>query len=32
MAFYLYGDDAEQRAASSEPKLRDWFNEAFKKS
>jgi hypothetical protein len=30
MAFYLYGEDAEQRAASSEPKWRDWFNETFK--
>ncbi|MGE0798980.1 MAG: SRPBCC domain-containing protein [Lautropia sp.] len=30
MTFYLYGDAAEQRAASSEPKWRDWFNEAFK--
>jgi uncharacterized protein YndB with AHSA1/START domain len=32
MAFYLYGEDAEQRAASSEPKWRDWFNETFKTS
>lgn len=32
MALYLYGDDAEQRALSSESKWRDWFNETFKQS
>ena len=32
MSLYLYGDDAEQRAASSEPKWRDWFSETFKPS
>lgn len=30
LAFYLYGDEAEQRAASSEPRWRNWFNETFK--
>lgn len=29
MAFYLYGDDAEQRAAASEPGWRDWLKETF---
>lgn len=29
MTLYLYGDDAEQRAASSEPKWREWFHETF---
>jgi hypothetical protein len=31
MALYLYGDDAEQRAAESEPKWRTWFGETFKR-
>ncbi|CAH2400009.1 hypothetical protein [Mesorhizobium ventifaucium] len=30
MALYLYGDDAEQRAAEGEPKWRNWFGETFK--
>jgi uncharacterized protein YndB with AHSA1/START domain len=29
MALYLYGDDAGQRAAVSEPKWRNWFGETF---
>ncbi len=29
MAFYLYGDDAEQRAAASETRWQDWFREMF---
>lgn len=29
MAVYLYGDDAERRAAASEPKWRDWLGETF---
>ncbi|RWE70737.1 SRPBCC domain-containing protein [Mesorhizobium sp.] len=32
MALYLYGDDAEQRAAEGEPKWRNWFGETFKHS
>lgn len=32
MAFYLYGDDAEQRAAVSEPAWRNWLTETFKQS
>jgi uncharacterized protein YndB with AHSA1/START domain len=32
MAFYLYGDDAEQRAAASEPRWRDWLGETFKRA
>ncbi|MGO4621299.1 SRPBCC family protein [Ensifer sp. 2TAB8] len=30
MALYLYGDDAKARAATSEPKWRDWFEETFR--
>lgn len=29
MALYLYGDDAEQRAAEGGPKWRNWFGETF---
>jgi uncharacterized protein YndB with AHSA1/START domain len=29
MAFYLYGDDAESRAAAAEPKWRDWLGGIF---
>lgn len=29
MAFYLYGDDAGQRAAASEPEWRDWLGKTF---
>jgi hypothetical protein len=32
MALYLYGDDAEQRAAESEPRWRDWISETFKRA
>lgn len=32
MAFYLYGDDAEQRAAVDEPKWRDWLSETLKRA
>jgi len=31
MAFYLYGDDAEQRAAASEPRWRNWLSETFER-
>ncbi|WP_054313353.1 SRPBCC domain-containing protein [Mesorhizobium sp. 1M-11] len=31
MTFYLYGDDAKQRAAAGEPKWRDWLGETFKR-
>lgn len=30
MALYFYGDDAEQRAAASQPGWRDWLGETFK--
>jgi uncharacterized protein YndB with AHSA1/START domain len=29
MAFYLYGDDAEQRVAASGPRWRDWLRETL---
>lgn len=29
IVLYLYGDDAEQQAGSSEPKWRNWFRETF---
>lgn len=32
MAFYVYGDDAEQRVAASEPKWRDWLGEIFRRA
>jgi uncharacterized protein YndB with AHSA1/START domain len=32
MALYLYGDDAEQRAAESEPRWRDWISETFERA
>jgi len=32
IAFYFYGDDAEQRAAASEPRWRDWLGETFKQA
>ncbi|MCC7254063.1 SRPBCC domain-containing protein [Hyphomicrobium sp.] len=32
LAFYLYGDDAEQRAAASEPRWRDWLGKTFKRA
>lgn len=32
MAFYFYGDDAEERAAASEPKWHDWLGKTFKRA
>ena len=32
MALYLYGEDAERRAAASKPKWQEWFSETFKRS
>ncbi len=31
MVLYYYGDDAEQRAAASEPRWRHWFGENFER-
>jgi uncharacterized protein YndB with AHSA1/START domain len=31
MGLYLYGNDAEQHAATGEPKWRNWFGETFKR-
>ena len=32
MAFYLYGDNAEQRAAASQAGLRDWLGKTFQRA